>query len=239
MAISPDETLLALTDALKPAIHFYTITSDHHVSKRPILSLPQKGLVHNVRFSPNGNHCACLCYDTHRALLIYAIDHTRTDNLKLRKTFCESNYSKLRLKAIYFTKNGHFAILAYALSIVDSTRMPHESRLVVRPFDQAQGTLGDVICTVPGTFSIEDLCLSRDEMRLFATDQAHDQLLIYPFNPDTGTISPHYVAHSNPDAQLSFPHGLNITRDGNYLAVTSYGDDSCNIYALHDFNILY
>ena len=48
----------------------------------------------------------------------------------------------------------------------------------------------------------------------------------------TGQIGESRILLQNPEAQLSFPHGLSISPDGKYLAVTNYGDDTVKIYAL-------
>jgi|GEM_PF-1789488 len=232
IAISPDETLLILGNSNPPSMNIYTITPDHRVHPQPLLSIPHNGLVHNARFSPDGNYCACACFDKKHAISIYALDRDY-GGIKLRQTFCGSNNSLLRTKAINFTKDGKFAIIAYALAARDSVKRPYESMLVVREFDQKQGILGTIVCTVRDAFFSEDICLSPDETELFVTDQAYDQLLIYPFNACSGIISAHCTRYCNPEAQLSFPHGISISRDGKYMAVSNYGDDSCTIYALY------
>ena len=69
-------------------------------------------------------------------------------------------------------------------------------------------------------------------MATVLSDQGHDTLIVYPFDPETGQIDPNYTLIQNPEAQLSFPHGLSISDDGNYLAVSNYGDDKFNLYQI-------
>jgi 6-phosphogluconolactonase (cycloisomerase 2 family) len=111
--------------------------------------------------------------------------------------------------------------------------MSYESLLVVHTFNQ-DGTLGDTVCTVRGNFSIEDIVFINADTALIASDQGHDILLLYPFDPHTGQIDSNYLVLQNPEAQLSFPHGMGVSQDGNFLAVCNYGDDKCNLYQLDE-----
>ncbi len=234
IAISPDETLLLVANSDPASINLYALLPDHTINSQPLYMIKTTELIHNVRFAPDDIHCACTRFNKRKAICIYALEHHPRKGILLRETRHYPNPYHLEAKAITFTKNGHFVIVAYSLAIIDSINESFQNRLTVYAFDQVRGALGEQICTIDGTFSTEDISLSSDQTLLFASDQAHDQLIIYPFNPNTGLIDPNYTRYTNPDAQLSFPHGLSISHDGNYLAVSNYGDDSCTIYALNN-----
>ena len=47
-------------------------------------------------------------------------------------------------------------------------------------------------------------------------------------------IDKEYVTLSNPKAQISYPHGIALSSDNKFLAVSHYGDDKVTIYLLEN-----
>ncbi len=236
LAISPDGTLLAVANN-KPGVgayfSIYTIDlTSHLINPIPIFSLPIRGFIHNVRFSPDGKYFAYASFDSNESACVYKVVNNPS-NFNLVAVYKRPNNQKLlKAKAINFTKDNHYVVLAYAYGVTSSSGSPNfASLLVTHPF-HPDGTLGEAICSVKGNFTIEDIAFSKDDKAIIATDQAHDMLLIYPFDPKTGQIGSNYTSIQNPEAQLSFPHGVSVSPDGKYLVATNYGDDKFNLYQI-------
>lgn len=90
-----------------------------------------------------------------------------------------------------------------------------------------------MVSQAKGNFSIEDITLTVDNRAIIASDQAHDALIIYDFNPNTGFINPQHRSIQDPTGCLSFPHGVSASPDGNWIVAANYGDDSFNLYRIN------
>jgi len=228
--VSHDGRLLAVANSQGSSVNIYRIDLDTHlINPLPIFTLPTKDLLHNVRFNANASYLACASFDQRTSLCICKVVRNQTE-ASLQLVYCEENKSILKLKATHFTPDNRYIILAYALGLSATNSSPAQSLLVVRRFDAVHGSVGETVCSIPGSYHPEDIVLSNNNDAIIMSDQAHDELIIYPFDPETGLIDPNATIIENPEAQLSFPHGMAFSKDGNYLVVANYGDDSFNLY---------
>ena len=231
IAISHDGTILAVcNNHHKAFISLYSIDAQTHlIDPTPFFTLFSHGFLHNVSFSPDDTYLASASFDKKESICVYKLQaNSSTKALKL--AYKGANVRPdLKLKGVNFTQDGRYVILAYAYAISAS---PHlESELAIHPFNK-DGTIGEIISSVKGNFSFDGVAFFNNDTAIVAPDQAHDSLLIYPFNPETGLIEDNCTIIQNPDAQLSFPHGVAICQNGNYLVVTNLGDDTFNLYHL-------
>lgn len=233
LAVSPDGKLLAVANALIPGIKIYTIDlQTHMINPIPIFLLPAQNLVHNVRFTPDNAYLAYTSFDNRSSINIFKIIHN-PPHIDFERTYIKPEISKkLKAKSISFSSDNQYAALAYALAVVDITANRFESLLVVHKFNQAQGILEEPLCFVKGNFSLEDIVFLNDDSAIIASDQGHDLLLIYPFDPHTGQLEKKPLMLQNPEAQISFPHGISISPDGKYLVASNYGDDTFKLYQI-------
>ena len=231
LAVSPDRTLMLIANSRPGSVALYSMNPDLTINPEPLTMIPYKGLVHNVRFTPNGAFCACASFNKSMSICVYKIV-IHESQLGLELVYTRGVNSRLRAKAITFTADGAYAITAYGLTLQDSMQYPMMGIIEVYTFDQQKGTLKEKICQVSGPFAYEDLLLLDSRGVLLVTDQYNDKILMYRFDVHTGYIHPDYTVIENPYAQLSFPHGLGMSPDGKYLAVTNYGNDAVNIYRL-------
>ena len=233
LAVSPDGKLLAVSNTVGSFINIYAVdTQTHRITPKPIYTMPTRGLIHNLRFTPDGNYLAIASFDARNAICVYKVIED-AHSMALMRVYREKNNEQwLRLKGINFTKDGRYAVLGYALSINTTKKRPLESLLVVRRYHQ-NGRLGDIVSSVAGDAVIEDVALLFDDTAVVATNQANDTLRVHQFDAQTGQLAPDYLLISNPEAQLSFPHGMAASADGKYLVATNYGDDSFNLYQVH------
>ena len=231
LAASPDGRLLAVVNPGSRLLSIYAIDVDTHlINPIPIFSLPCRGFVHGVRFSPDGNYLAYVSFDHHESICVYKVVNN-PDNFNLESVCKRANDSGLKTKSINFTQDGRYAILVCTHCCGDKCS-GFKNVLIVHRFDQLLGTVGEIVCTVPGEFFTEDSALSLNNDTIILSDQGHDALIIYPFDPETGQVDDNYTSIQNPEAQLSFPHSMGISPDGKYLIVTNYGDDKFNLYQI-------
>lgn len=233
LSVHPSGTLLAVCNATNPSVNIYAIDQETHViNPVPLCSVSGNDLIHNTRFTPDGNYMAYASFDARKSLCMYKIVRDQND-VRLEQTYQRANDLKLvRAKAIQFTQNNTYAIVAYALPISLTMHSPFKNILVSYKRN-ANGSLGRAVSHVHGTFSTEDVVLFDNDHSVVVTDQGNDMLIAYPFDPNTGKFSKNYTVIENPEAQLSFPHGMSLSPDGNYLVVCNYGDDTFNLYQIN------
>lgn len=233
LSMHPSGKLLAVCNATGSTVALYSINLDTHlINPTPLYCAFSNDLIHNARFTADGNYLAYVSFDNNKALCVYKVIQNQ-NNVILEPVFQKPNELKLvKSKAIQFTQDGQYAIIAYALPIHLTVHSSFKSILVSYKFNK-NGTLGPIVSQVEGRFSTEDLALFDNDRAVVATDQANDGLVVYPFDPQTGIFSNNYSIIKNPEAQLSFPHGMGVSPDGNYLVVCNYGDDSFNLYQIN------
>lgn len=238
LSFSPDGTLLALcSDNPHPGVKIYRVdTATHQINPQPIFSIKAQNLVHNVRFTHDGNYVAMTGWDNNAALCIYKI--TKSDPLALTLAFKKINsFGQARAKAINFTQDDRFAIISYSIRVAAGSHAMGRYIIHVHEFDSTTGSLGKLVCALDDDTcrgNIEDIAFLPDDTAIALSDQGRDLVVIHPFDRITGIVDPHYTLMQNPEAQLSFPHGMSISSDNKFFAVTNYGDDKVTIYKIKD-----
>ncbi len=233
ITVSPDGKFLAVPGG-GSHINIYAVNLENHlITPKPILVMPAPTLTHSVRFTLNGNYMAYASFHPKQAICVYKVSKNQ-NSIQLTKVFNKTNTHKnLYPKAINFTQDNKYIVLAWAPTPPPPGKKhigPVESILESYKFNP-DGTIGEIISSVKRNHTvIEDITFLENDTAMVMTNQAEDSLLIYSFDPITGKIDNNPSSLKNPEAQLSFPHGIGISQNGKYLAVTSYGDDTVNIY---------
>ncbi len=234
--ISPDGTLLAVGNTKGPSIiHIFPIDlQTHRINPIPLVTIPACGFIHSVRFTPNNRYFVHASFDKELSLCIYKVV-SDSNGIKMEhlNTYA-SDFTSLKTKTVYFTQDGNYIIRGYAHSMGDIAHTkdrPYESLLVVHRF-HSDGSVGELVSTAKGSFHLEDIALIQNDTAIIVTDQSQDLLYRFSFDSTTGRIGDEYSVVQNTEGQLSFPHGLGISQNGKYLAVTNYGNDSFSVYEL-------
>jgi len=231
LAISPDGRLLAVADASNYLKIYAIDLNSHVVDSQPIVVWPAKGLIHNVRFTSDGAYLAHPSWDKNKTICIYKVVNN-AEHITLVPVYEGEKYSPLlKLKAVNFTHNSQYAVLAYCARVGFSKGAPIKSLLVSHTFNQ-DGTIGEIISSIKGNFGIEDIAFIDNDRQIVASDQANDVLRVYFFDPQTGQIENSHTLVQNPEAQLSFNHGLAVSPNGDYLVVANNGDDKFHLYQI-------
>lgn len=234
ITISPDGLFLVICFAKPcPGIKMYNIDPETHlINPKPIFGLETTHLIHSIRFTHDDCYFATAGFNNDEATCIYKVlKKNHTINLILASK-ATNIYKNLVAKGIIFTKNSNFVILLYSSSAHGGKKTSFSGVISVHKFNPDMGTIGEQVCHLDGNFCYEDMALADHDHTLIFSDQSHDALVIYPFDPVTGQINKHCSIIQGQDTQLSFPHGLGLRQDDKYLVVTNYGDDTFNLYQL-------
>lgn len=234
---SPDGKFLAVaSDYPKPGVILYSIDQEtHRVDPTPRFRVIARGLTHNVRFTPDSKFLATAGWDHRRALCFYKF--FVQDGVPELKEHCirSNNFSELVSKIITFTANGRFAIASHSVKAAFKDTGSVHGCIQVYKFDQEAGMLGKSISLVEdknNAFCYEDVVLLDNDTKLLFTDQNNDRLVLYSFDPESGAIASEPIYYDSKDLLLDFPHGMSLSHDKKYLAITNYGNDTCVVYEL-------
>ncbi|MED4585444.1 hypothetical protein P9578_21985 [Brevibacillus choshinensis] len=243
LAISKDGKYLAITNT-KPgmcSVNIYRI--DPHsqlIDPVPFQVLRyHDSIFHGVRFSPDSRYLVCTTTEGSGIILIYRLHQNEGGDLDviLHQVLPNSRYAPFKPKSIDFS--GDASLLAICFGPSGGTESyPSYGVLAVYKWDHIQGTLGtEPVCELkekPELSCPDGISFSHDEESSFLVvqSQSNDTVVFYPFDKKTNQIDPQFVALTNPEAQISFPHGFSLTSDDRYLALSNYGDDKVTIYTL-------
>lgn len=233
VTVSPDGSILAAA---------HSLSNEYGVSLHPIDSTslafgPTEALCpgredcafHAASFTPDGRHIAYTVIG--RALSVEVV------KLKDRAMSCrlERFPSSLAPKSITFSADGRFALIALSFIAAEvATGKYGGGMLRIHRFDAEAGTIeADPVAEYRATgtdLGFLDMAIflpvsSGNVYRILVTDQANDLIPAYSFDAVEGALRPVGVFADN----LSFPHGIDASADGRYVAITTFGDDSVHI----------
>lgn len=233
VAVSRDGSLLAVSHSFS-VDHGLSIHAIDPATFRPgPPTLLRRGLasgaVHGVSFSPDGRHLACTVIGS-----APSVEVMRLDGRVL--TCCIDRFDPpLSPKSIAFSADGRFVLIALGLNAGPADNSsPRGGMLAVYRFDAQDGT----ICPEPSaSYRAPERQLAFVDMSVFlphvdngiyrvlAADQGADRVQAFLFDPGHGTLKPDGTFADN----LPFPHGIDASADGRYVAITTYGDDRIHI----------
>lgn len=185
---------------------------------------------HGADFSPDGRHLAV----TRIGEPAY-VEVMRMTPAGERTCLLENRHFPMKPKAVAFTSDGAFIAVVMALNArVDGGGMASAGMVSIHRFDTVDGVVeGEPVAQFKGAGSLlafGDMCAffpctSPNRHRLLVSDQALDAILSFEFDADRHTLSYGGVFA----ADLSFPHGVEASADGRFVAITTLGDDSLHI----------
>ncbi|TBL80641.1 beta-propeller fold lactonase family protein [Paenibacillus thalictri] len=150
----------------------------------------------------------------------------------------QNGYFPLKPKSINFSQDGSLMVVCFS-STPGKESPTSNGGIAIYSFDQQNGIVGtEPLCELIGNPEMaftDDVAFSCDAASSYIamTSQANDSIVFYPFDRKANQINPQFFALSNPQAKISFPHGLALSSDNQYLAVSNYGDDKVTVYSLN------
>lgn len=238
LSISKNGTLLAVSNSYTGKVTIYRLDpKTSALSPSPIAQIyaGDHGL-HGVRFSPDGRFLSYVTYDGLGKVRIFRISSTVSGNPAF-DLCCTINctFEGLSPKGLDFSHDMKYMAICFS-GKASSKSSDATGKLAIFNFDREKGIIhSSHICEV-GTNEYlntpEDVLFSSDDSCLLVSNQGNDTITAHQFDPETCSIRNSHIALKSPEAQLNFPHGISLSPDGKYLAVSNYGDDKICLYSI-------
>ncbi len=188
---------------------------------------------HGIQFSPDSKHIVFTIISPPGSVEVYAVS-----DLDVQHTFSLENPDpQHRPKAACFTKDSKYIAILYSLAAGPSFNLQiNKSKICIHPYSSEKGEIGHPIIA-EYIHQTESNCAfeigafqwlaARQVYSLYITDQ-EDKIFKFIFDPQSLKIG----LEGFYDQDIPFPHGVDISPDGHYMAVTTLGDDSIKIFEL-------
>ncbi len=236
VAVSPDAKLIAVGHALSKeyAVSLFPVDSTTLAPIEPCERLRTgtgHSAFHGVNFSPDSRHLV-MCEITNPGY----VEVVRVESSARERTcLLENRLAPLKPKSAAISHDGRFAAIAMGLNgSPDRGVPPCSGMVIVHRFDAAKGVIAAEAIAEFKAPGIElaglDLCTflptaSGKPYRILVVDQGADAVPSFEFDPEDRTITPTGVFADG----LTFPHGVDVSSDGRFVAISNYGDDSVRI----------
>jgi DNA-binding beta-propeller fold protein YncE len=233
VAVSPDGKLLAISHSMSHEVGVSLHSIDPvSLAPSPIVKTLRAGVAfHSVKFSPDSRHLAFTEIGNPGFVEIVRVSSPQLE----RTCLLENRHGSLKPKSIAFSDDGDFAFVSMTLNVTPRLEVQSSGgALFVHRFDAENGVIGtEVLAELRGT----DIFLGNVEIcrvlphvpgkpyRILLVNQGADLVSAFEFDPVAHSLSLAGIFASG----LSFPHGLDVSHDGKYVAITAYGDDSLHI----------
>ncbi|HEX2582618.1 MAG TPA: beta-propeller fold lactonase family protein, partial [Chlamydiales bacterium] len=236
LCFSPDGEWLAVANGTGGKVNFFAV-EENSVRTKPVAVLQeaQETKFHSVRFSLDGKHFACATFDNSAKISLFRIQR-EGKNLSLIPTqVIPNSFGQLKPKGIAFSPDQRFVAICYSKRASWTPNHNLQGVVELYRFNADEG----VIAPSPLSRIEAGLCVPEDilfdplQPCLYIANQGNDTITMHPFDLETGFFcGPTQICLKNPEAELSFPHGISISDDGSYLASSNYGDDKITIYRI-------
>jgi 6-phosphogluconolactonase (cycloisomerase 2 family) len=184
-----------------------------------------------VSFSPDSRHLVFTEISEPGYVEVVRVAATTRE----RTCFIENRLAPLKPKSVAFSHDGRFAAIAMGLNGTrDRQALASGGMVTVHHYDAANGVLAaQAITELKGAgvaLASVDMCtflptISGEPYRILVADQGADALLSFEFDAEQQTITSTDVFA----AGLSFPHGVDVSANGRFVAMTNYEDDTVRI----------
>lgn len=191
----------------------------------PFLSPTDSFRPHGMAFSPDGNYLA-VAYGASkqypRAVALYQVNDLGTAQVSFKLLYLlQGNEIEMGIpKGITFSPDGSCLLITFSEtnSVVLYTIDFSNEGVISTPRQILRGALSRL--SRP-----EDIKFTAEGNDFAVSNSDKDTITFYSFDKENNCIlsdSPSYIIE-NPEAQLSFPHGLAFSSDGKYLSTTQFG----------------
>lgn len=238
VAVAPDGTLLAVASAWSEVSGVSLFSIDAQ-SPNPSAgceiirpgSKKSGHAFHGAAFTPDSRHLAFTEVTEPGYVEVVSVVSTK------REQTCSitNRLAPLKPKSIAFSHDGRFAAIAMGYNGTPNHQsLPTGGMLMIHRFDSASGVIApEPLAELKGegrSLATTDMCTflpatSGKYYSIAVVDQATDAILAFEFDAKKQTL---VVAGVFADG-LSFPHDVAVSADGQFVAITNYGDDTLRI----------
>ncbi|NNL68248.1 MAG: hypothetical protein HKP30_18510 [Myxococcales bacterium] len=238
LAFSPDGRWLAITHIRRGGVDVHAVdrATGRFVAEPRITIRGADRTLHGVGFSACSRYLAFTTLDEIARVRLFRIREEGPARVWAESIQdFTSRRTRLKPKGVDFAPNGRFAAICYAPNVREAPGGSDGGLLCIHRCRPAGGidphpvsTAGrELVPSIP-----EDVRFFPDGAHVAVSSQASDVVTLLAVDPETGAIQRPATTLRNPRARLSFPHGLGISPDGRFLAVSNYGDDTIAIFAV-------
>ena len=237
LSFSPDGRLLAVTNSRDGAVVLYDVDrSTHRIDPTPVARIHCAGDVnaHGVSFSHCGRFLAFTTVDSPGYLRVFTIVHSAAGRVLATPFQHIANMvAPLKPKGVDFSPDGRRVVVCYAPNAGSG---PEGGRglLAMHSFDAERGLGSQPLWSGGAELGLrnpDDVRFSPYGSHVVVTNQDIDTATILTVDEENGAFR-QTTTLRHPRAQLSFPHGIGISKDGKYLAIANYGHDTFTVYAI-------
>lgn len=243
VTVAPDGTLLAVTHALSEdfGVSLFSIDAQSSVPKAgcEIIRSGTKpaSAFHGASFTPDSRHLAFTEISEPGYIEVVSIASPKRE----QRCLITNRLAPLKPKSVAFSPDGRFAAIAMGFNGTPNRRALNSGgMLMIHRFDLASGVIApQPLVELKGegmSLATTDMCTflpaaSGKPYRIIVVDQGADAIPAYEFDAEKQTL----VATGVFADGLSFPHGVDVSADGKFVAITNYGDDSLRIARVMPF----
>jgi hypothetical protein len=236
VAVSPDGSLLAVTHSMSADLGVTLYRLDPHSSapdpRFEVLRHCQPGWAfHGVRFSPDSRHLAFTEIGPTGAIEVVRVGTSDPP----RTCFIENRHFPMKPKSLAFSQDGRLVAVSWGLNGgKDPAWATTSGMLSVHAYDSDTGVIAPVsLAEIRGpneAVGALEMCSflapsAGGRYRILAAHQVADTITSFEFDLERASLSFTGVFADG----VSFPHGLDASADGAFVAVTSYGEDLLRI----------
>jgi len=233
VAVSRDGKWVAVTHSMSDrsgvSLHSFDESS---LGPSPVGETIRLGLAyHGVRFSPDSRHLAFTEVDWPGHVEVVRLEAGSWG----RTCWFENRHASLKPKSVAFSHDARFVAIASALNVSqEGVGGASGGLLSVHRFDASAGQIADeALAELRGAgvgLGNPEMCTFLpgspvNPYRILVADQGSDVVAEHEFDPTERTLAFTRVFADG----LSFPHGLDASSDGRFVAITNYGDDTLRV----------
>lgn len=231
VAASPDGLMLTITYTMsfgKRGVSLYRFDQSNHTPS-PTEEILRTGVCHGACFSPDSRHLAFT--DMSRTAYVEVV------NVATGKTTCRltNKLNSLKPKGIAISKDGRYAAIISAREVKPNLQQGEFPCVIALHRYFEQDGLIDEVPVAKYEYTMHEInaleaCVFFPGQtdciyRLLTVDQANDLILVFEFDSLKKKIN--YEGILSKDT--SFPHSIDVSPDGQFVATTNYGDDTLRI----------
>jgi DNA-binding beta-propeller fold protein YncE len=232
VAVAPNGRMLAVTHSMSNDVGVTLHAVDPVSLANTAGTLLRRGpYFHGLNFSPDSRHLAF----TEIGPTGY-VEVIRVGSFLRRRTcLLENQHAPLKPKSVAFSQDGRFAVIGLSMNASEQAGdVVSGAMLSIHRFDARRGIIESEPLAESRDVGVWpaglDICAFLPPMPgqtygVLTTNQAADMVTAFEFRPDDRRLAFVGVFQDG----LAFPHGVDVSADGNFVAVTNYGDDTLRI----------
>jgi WD40 repeat protein len=241
LSFSKTGELLAVTNSRNGLVNIYKVAIENCIiDPNPILTLgfADDRVPHGIKFTEfKGKEYLAYCIGGSSSRIdVYALDwHSNGLCFTLFKSvFAPFATNETKVKGLDFSSNGR-AIAVCCSSGAGNEENNPQGKIFSCYFPWEEGNILKPSRIFSSNSALEDVAFYQDRFVL-TSEQMDSLILAYRVNPKTKNCMQPIFQLEPGVSEIDFPHGLALSRDQKFLAISNFGTTSIKIYQLTSSN---